>query len=211
MSDLALTLPPEFVERIAERAAELVAERSTNGAEPWIGVEQAAEHLACAKHRIYALVHQRAIPFRKEGARLLFRRSELDASLDEGGAARPGVLPPVANLAERPPAERSRGETGRRPLLRPDRPARCRCRERGHDDTASVHRCGALDPDGSRCRCRVRGEGGLCYAHQHLSPAPSPWLSPRACGCERPALIETRPARAAGAAGEHRDHDPKGR
>jgi excisionase family DNA binding protein len=51
------------------------------GAEPWVGVVQAAAHLGAGRQRIYDLVHQRAIPFRKDGSRLLFRLSELDAWL----------------------------------------------------------------------------------------------------------------------------------
>lgn len=87
-SALTFELPPELVELVAERAAELVAERhEPKGSEPWIGVEQAADHLACKPHRIYSLVHRRAIPYRKDGSRLLFRRSELDRWLDQSAPA----------------------------------------------------------------------------------------------------------------------------
>ena len=53
-----------------------------DGVEAWVGVERAAEHRGCKPQRIYNLVHARAIPYRKDGSRLLFRLSELDASLD---------------------------------------------------------------------------------------------------------------------------------
>lgn len=53
------------------------------GPEAWVGVAQAAEHLGCRPQRIYNLVHDRAIPYRKDGSRLLFRLSELDAWLEE--------------------------------------------------------------------------------------------------------------------------------
>jgi excisionase family DNA binding protein len=90
-SPLALTVPPELLEAVAERAAEMLAERLEVGArpEPWLTVDQAAEHLACPKSRIYALVSARRIPHRKDGSRLLFRASELDAWLDQGGGRRP--------------------------------------------------------------------------------------------------------------------------
>jgi excisionase family DNA binding protein len=67
-----------------DRLAELVAERLNGGAgpEPWVGVADAAKHLACKPQRVYDLVHGRAIPHRKEGARLLFRLSALDEWLD---------------------------------------------------------------------------------------------------------------------------------
>jgi excisionase family DNA binding protein len=50
--------------------------------EPWIGVEQAAEHLACPPSRIYDLVSQRRLTPRRDGRRLLFKRSHLDAAIE---------------------------------------------------------------------------------------------------------------------------------
>lgn len=46
-SALSLAFPPELVEAIAERAAEMLADRRAPELEAWIGVEEAAEHLAC--------------------------------------------------------------------------------------------------------------------------------------------------------------------
>lgn len=86
---LSLALPPELVEVVAERAAEIVAERLAPLTEPWVGVDQAAEHLACPKSRIYALVSAQRIPHEKDGSRLLFRRSDLDEWLEQGGGTRP--------------------------------------------------------------------------------------------------------------------------
>ena len=60
--------------------------------ERFVGVKDAAQHVGCRPHRIYDLVHQRVIPFYKEGSRLLFRRSELTAWLEQRPPrpARPG-------------------------------------------------------------------------------------------------------------------------
>ena len=72
-------------DRDLEHLAELVAERlGAAGAapEPWVGVPEAAAHLACKPQRIYNLVHARAIPHRKDGSRVLLRLSELDRWLD---------------------------------------------------------------------------------------------------------------------------------
>ncbi|MGZ4185019.1 MAG: helix-turn-helix domain-containing protein [Solirubrobacteraceae bacterium] len=82
MSDLARALLDELAaDPVAlDRLRELVADG--HGPEPWVGVEQAAAHLACKPQRVYDLVHQRAIPHHKDGSRLLFRLSELDAWLD---------------------------------------------------------------------------------------------------------------------------------
>jgi excisionase family DNA binding protein len=81
MTDLRLPLSDEFVDALAEAvAARLTAAHAEP--EPWIGVPEAATHLACKPQRIYDLVHARAIPHRKDGSRLLFRRSELDGWLN---------------------------------------------------------------------------------------------------------------------------------
>ena len=85
--DLTLAIPPELLEAIAGRAAEIVSDHAE--AESWIGVEQAAEHLACGTSRIYSLVSAGRIPFERDGSRLLFRRSALDAWLANGGGKRP--------------------------------------------------------------------------------------------------------------------------
>jgi hypothetical protein len=87
---LALMLPAALLEviRRAGRRAPGKDERCIT--EPWIGVEDAAAHLGCKPQRIYDLVCRRAtsgIPHRKEGSRLLFRRSELDRWIDSGRAA----------------------------------------------------------------------------------------------------------------------------
>jgi excisionase family DNA binding protein len=56
------------------------------GPEPWIGVADAATHLGCKRQRIYDLVGRRTIPHRKEGTRLLFKLSHLDAWIEGGGS-----------------------------------------------------------------------------------------------------------------------------
>jgi len=55
----------------------------------WLDVGAAAEHLACPRSRIYALVSARRIPHHKDGSRLLFRREELDEWVRLGGGRRP--------------------------------------------------------------------------------------------------------------------------
>jgi excisionase family DNA binding protein len=85
---LALTLPVDFVERVAFRVAAILAAREPE-AERWVGVAEAAEHLSCPRSRIYALTSAGRLPHRKDGTRLLFRLSELDAWLERGGGRRP--------------------------------------------------------------------------------------------------------------------------
>lgn len=84
---IAIAIPDQTVEVIAERVADLLA--GSFEPETWLGVEQAAVRLACPKSRIYALVFARRIPHERDGSRLLFRRSDLDAWVARGGARRP--------------------------------------------------------------------------------------------------------------------------
>jgi excisionase family DNA binding protein len=86
---LELTVTAELVEAIAARAAELAADLVAARQEPWITVAQAADHLACPKSRVYSLVSARRIPHQKDGSRTLFKASELDAWVAQGGGIRP--------------------------------------------------------------------------------------------------------------------------
>lgn len=87
---LRLELPSALVERVAERAAALVAERNGDARDSWLTVAEAAEHLRCTPSRLYSLTSARRVPFHKDGSRTLFRRSELDAWVGQGGARCPG-------------------------------------------------------------------------------------------------------------------------
>jgi excisionase family DNA binding protein len=80
---LALTVPPELVEQIAQRAAELLAEQLPAApASPYMTPGEAAEYLRCTgRQRIYDLVHQGALVPHRDGSRLLFHRDALDAYL----------------------------------------------------------------------------------------------------------------------------------
>lgn len=87
---ISLSVPAELVEMVAERAAELVADRfSERNAGGYLDVKGAAEFLSCPTSRIYALVSARRIPFHKDGSRTLFDRGELRQYVEAGGARRP--------------------------------------------------------------------------------------------------------------------------
>lgn len=83
-SALVLPLPVEFVEVVAQRAAQIVASGLAATDDAWLDVDGAAQHLACNRRRIYDLHSQRRIKAHKDGSRLLFRRSELDAYVEAG-------------------------------------------------------------------------------------------------------------------------------
>jgi excisionase family DNA binding protein len=87
-ASIAFDAPDELLEQIAERAAQLVAERATNS-DGFLDVDGAASFLACPKSRIYALVSAKRIPHYRDGSRLLFDRSELREFVRKGGARRP--------------------------------------------------------------------------------------------------------------------------
>jgi excisionase family DNA binding protein len=80
------TCPPELLEQIAERAAEILAERQSElSASPWLDVDEAARYLRCGtKQRIYDLVHARKLQPARDGRRLLFHRDGLNAYLAGG-------------------------------------------------------------------------------------------------------------------------------
>lgn len=80
---LSLEIPPELVEEVATRAAELVEQRSDRC--PWLTTKQAAEHLACPPSRIYDLVGLGKLPVYKDGSRSVYRREDLDACLERIG------------------------------------------------------------------------------------------------------------------------------
>jgi excisionase family DNA binding protein len=71
---LVITITPEIVERIAERAAEILQERNGNGS-PWMTRAQAAEYLGLPLSR---LEKDRTLPVHKDGRRCLYHRDELD-------------------------------------------------------------------------------------------------------------------------------------
>ena len=85
---LALELPDELLDQIAERVAAILAERETTTT-GYIDVAAAAEFLACPVSRIYALTSANRLPVHRDGSRLVFDREELHAYVNNGGARRP--------------------------------------------------------------------------------------------------------------------------
>jgi excisionase family DNA binding protein len=86
VADLVFRLPAELlnqlVAEVADRALEQAAERLRLETEPYIDTKQAAEYLACKPQRIHELTSAAKLaPAGRDGARLLFRRSDLDAYL----------------------------------------------------------------------------------------------------------------------------------
>jgi len=88
---ITVDIDSELVERIAERAAELVGEWRAEAASDGLlrGADKIAAYIDSPRSRVYALVSARRIPVRHDGSALIARRSELDAWLLAGGGKRP--------------------------------------------------------------------------------------------------------------------------
>ena len=91
VSALRLDVSEELVERIAERAAELVVKRRAQPEDDgWLrGAEMIAAYIDSPRSRVYALASARRIPVHHDGSALIARRSELDQWLRAGGGRRP--------------------------------------------------------------------------------------------------------------------------
>lgn len=90
--NLSVDLPPEVLELIAQRAAELIAEResSTRVDDGWLrGADRIASYIDAPKSRVYALASAKRIPVERDGSALIARRSDLDAWVRSGGGKRP--------------------------------------------------------------------------------------------------------------------------
>ena len=86
MSSLAVTIPPELVEAIAQRAADILEERGVAERGPvpeFLTIPEAAELLRCKRQRIDDLLSAGRLTRVKEGGRTLLRRSELLARLGD--------------------------------------------------------------------------------------------------------------------------------
>ena len=72
MTGMALPIPPELIEEVAERAAGLLAERmKTPASDGWLrGADRIADYIDCPRSRVYALASARRIPVHRDGSAL---------------------------------------------------------------------------------------------------------------------------------------------
>lgn len=87
---VTMNIGDDLIERIAERAAELVARRHGEAVgDGWLrGADKIAAYIDAPRSRVYGLVSARRIPVHHDGSALIARRSELDAWLLNGGGRR---------------------------------------------------------------------------------------------------------------------------
>jgi excisionase family DNA binding protein len=88
---ISVNVADELVERIARRAAELVAAQSSEPVDDgWLrGAQRIASYIDAPRSRVYALASAKRIPVHRDGSALIARRSELDKWLLRGGGRRP--------------------------------------------------------------------------------------------------------------------------
>ena len=86
MDARATQLVLDLVALIDDRVALALEERcdSVNNDDGYLNTADAAAYLACPKSRIYDLVQLGQLVPHRDGARLLFKPSDLDACLDGG-------------------------------------------------------------------------------------------------------------------------------
>lgn len=90
MNGVRVDLPPELLEQIAERVAEILARR-TPATDGWLrGAERIGRYIDAPPSRVYALATTTPprIPVHRDGSALVARMGELDRWLEAGGGRR---------------------------------------------------------------------------------------------------------------------------
>jgi excisionase family DNA binding protein len=96
---LSLSLPPETLDALVERVAELVLERASgrDQTNPYLTVAETAELLRAKQQRVYDLLSARRLTRYKDGRRVLVRRAELERYLAEHGTSRVAPALPLSS------------------------------------------------------------------------------------------------------------------
>ena len=138
---ITIALPDAVLDAIVERAAAQVAARLQPAAEPWVGVDAVAAHLACRRQRVYDLVCRRHVT----GSRTARKAHACCSSSRRSTAGSRAEAPPE----RRPPSPRLRL------VSVPTRRPTCRAKKSSHVKTSApgVYRRG----DGYVYTYRVRG------------------------------------------------------
>jgi excisionase family DNA binding protein len=72
--ELKINLPPEALDSLAQRVADVLEDRRDDG---FVDAAGAAEYLGLSRKAIYALVERGKLPCHRPAGRLLFDRAEL--------------------------------------------------------------------------------------------------------------------------------------
>lgn len=80
---VTLALTAEQLDVLADAVAErLAASQPAPELDGWLNTRQAAAYMACTADRLHDLVARRVLSPRRDGRRLLFKRSDIDAYLE---------------------------------------------------------------------------------------------------------------------------------
>jgi excisionase family DNA binding protein len=79
---IALTLTPDQLDAIAERVADRLRPAPAEHMSPWLNTKGAAAYLDGGTDRIHDLVQLGKLQPYRDGRRLLFKRSDLEAYLE---------------------------------------------------------------------------------------------------------------------------------
>jgi excisionase family DNA binding protein len=84
---VSATVPTLAMFEALERRIEELEVRVSETAEPqspYMSIAEAAAYLRCSRQRVYDLLSSRRLPKRKDGARVLIARKDLDVYLNDG-------------------------------------------------------------------------------------------------------------------------------
>jgi excisionase family DNA binding protein len=73
-----IDLPPDVVEQIAQRVAEILADRVQDERVEWLTLEQAAERLGCTAEAVRMRANRGRLERRSQGRRVYVRAADVD-------------------------------------------------------------------------------------------------------------------------------------
>jgi excisionase family DNA binding protein len=83
LAEVRVTLSAETVDELAAVIARRLPAPSPTDPSPYLTVAEAAAYLRASRQRVYDLLSSRRLSRRKDGARVLISRAELDAYLGQ--------------------------------------------------------------------------------------------------------------------------------
>ena len=88
---IRIELDDRVLDMLADRLADkLAVHRAPPGAltpTPWMSAQAAADYIGCSLSRVRKLTMLGDLPTHRDGARVLYRRDDLDAYIRSGGAS----------------------------------------------------------------------------------------------------------------------------
>jgi excisionase family DNA binding protein len=83
LADIRVTLPAETIGALAAVLARRLPKPTPTDPSPFLTVAEAAVYIRASRQRVYDLLSSRRLSRRKDGARVLINRAELDAYLGQ--------------------------------------------------------------------------------------------------------------------------------